>query len=436
MSSDIASTSLRKFSACLVWSDCSSMRDSLVTPSTSRAMSAPNSALDVVERRDRVLDRVVQQAGDDRGGVELHPGEDAGDLDRVREIGVARGAQLRAMRLHRIDIGAVERVLVRLRIVGLDPLDQLELPHHGAAACVLQRRRDAVFAARQFTRQTGPPSGSAALARRGASRLLLAAELLVDFLLDLGSDLFLGAGSSPSSLSSSTVSRSSSSSSSTASSSISSSPITEPVGSATPNSVDLELRVLLGLVDLDVLLHALDQRILQVSSGTVSSAISRSATTGFLSLSRSSVSGAPDGDVARPLRREQHQLEAVRHLDDAIFDGNARHSPILHSPVECPEYMGALAVRTTSVPPQGSASCARRRAGCRPLDPCRATRLYESVPPGRMAEWLCNGLQIRVQRFDSASGLHRGPLAGCLWQLSRRSAIVRRGRISKSASDR
>jgi hypothetical protein len=23
-----------------------------------------------------------------------------------------------------------------------------------------------------------------------------------------------------------------------------------------------------------------------------------------------------------------------------------------------------------------------------------------------MAEWLCNGLQIRVQRFDSASGLH------------------------------
>ena len=42
MSSDIASTSLRKFSACLVWSDCSSIRDSLVTPSTSRAISGPN----------------------------------------------------------------------------------------------------------------------------------------------------------------------------------------------------------------------------------------------------------------------------------------------------------------------------------------------------------------------------------------------------------
>ena len=71
--------------------------------------------LDVVERRDRVLDRVVQQAGDDRGAVELHLREEAGDLDRVREIRVARGAQLRAVRLHRIDIGAVERVLVGVR---------------------------------------------------------------------------------------------------------------------------------------------------------------------------------------------------------------------------------------------------------------------------------------------------------------------------------
>src|SRR5258708_7056666 len=27
-----------------------------------------------------------------------------------------------------------------------------------------------------------------------------------------------------------------------------------------------------------------------------------------------------------------------------------------------------------------------------------------------MAEWLCRGLQILVQRFDSASGLHRSPV--------------------------
>ena len=42
MSDDIASTSLRRFSASLVLSDCISSRRRLVTPSTRRAMSSPN----------------------------------------------------------------------------------------------------------------------------------------------------------------------------------------------------------------------------------------------------------------------------------------------------------------------------------------------------------------------------------------------------------
>ena len=44
-------------------------------------------------------------------------------------------------------------------------------------------------------------------------------------------------------------------------------------------------------------------------------------------------------------------------------------------------------------------------AGLARLDPCRGAALY-LAPSGRMAEWLCRGLQILVQRFDSASGLH------------------------------
>jgi hypothetical protein len=32
--------------------------------------------------------------------------------------------------------------------------------------------------------------------------------------------------------------------------------------------------------------------------------------------------------------------------------------------------------------------------------------LYLARAVGRMAEWLCRGLQILVRRFDSASGLH------------------------------
>src|SRR5271167_280384 len=46
------------------------------------------------------------------------------------KVRVARIAQLRAVGLHRIDIGAIERVFVGARVVALDKLDQLELPHH------------------------------------------------------------------------------------------------------------------------------------------------------------------------------------------------------------------------------------------------------------------------------------------------------------------
>ena len=90
-------------------------------------------ALDLVERGARVLDRVVEEGGRDRGRVEAEPGQDAGDLDRVVEIGVARGSQLGAVRLHGEDVGPVEQVLVGVRVVGLDALDQLVLAHERAA---------------------------------------------------------------------------------------------------------------------------------------------------------------------------------------------------------------------------------------------------------------------------------------------------------------
>jgi hypothetical protein len=109
---------LRKFSACFVWSAIDQPRD-----------LGPEQLLDIVERRERILDRIVQQAGDDRGTVELHAREDAGDRDGMREIRIARGAQLRAMRFRREDISAVQRVFIDIRIVGFDALDQLELAH-------------------------------------------------------------------------------------------------------------------------------------------------------------------------------------------------------------------------------------------------------------------------------------------------------------------
>src|SRR5258707_7558217 len=68
--------------------------------------------------------------------------------------------------------------------------------------------------------------------------------------------------------------------------------------------------------------------------------------------------------------------------------------------------------------------CGNSKAALRPAIPlaargCGLTPLvpdaYISPATGRMAEWLCNGLQIRVQRFDSASGLQRADAAPLLW---------------------
>ena len=62
-----------------------------------------------------------------------------------------------------------------------------------------------------------------------------------------------------------------------------------------------------------------------------------------------------------------------------------------------------------------AAQCGNSKAAANPAIPVAArgcgltllvARAYITPASGRMAEWLCNGLQIRVQRFDSASGLH------------------------------
>ena len=75
--------------------------------------------LDVLIGDQRVLDRVVQQRGDDGGHVELELGQDGGHFQRMGEIGIARGAELLAMRGHGIDIGLVEQRLVGVGVIGL-----------------------------------------------------------------------------------------------------------------------------------------------------------------------------------------------------------------------------------------------------------------------------------------------------------------------------
>src|SRR5256885_5570130 len=50
---------------------------------------------------------------DDGGIVELQPGEDRRDLERMREIGIAGRTRLAAVRLHGVDISAIEQILDR-----------------------------------------------------------------------------------------------------------------------------------------------------------------------------------------------------------------------------------------------------------------------------------------------------------------------------------
>ena len=87
--------------------------------------------VDFGPRRVGILDHVVQQRRRDGRVVELQVGQDGGDFERMGEIGRAGGALLVAVRLHRIDVRAVEQRLVRLWIVFQNPFDEFVLPHHG-----------------------------------------------------------------------------------------------------------------------------------------------------------------------------------------------------------------------------------------------------------------------------------------------------------------
>ena len=132
MSSLSASRNLRRFSAARSFSDWASILRQLGHAVDEAGDVLAEQLLDLFGGGERVLDRVVEDRGDDRLVVELEVGEDARDLDRMAEIGVAGGADLGAVRLHREDVGAVDQPLVRIGIVGADLLDQLILSQHAA----------------------------------------------------------------------------------------------------------------------------------------------------------------------------------------------------------------------------------------------------------------------------------------------------------------
>ena len=85
----IASSILRKFSACASCCDWNSMRSSLETPSTRSATGLPNRFEMSSVGDGGVLDHVVQQRRHQRLRVEVPLREDLGDRERVRDVRLA-----------------------------------------------------------------------------------------------------------------------------------------------------------------------------------------------------------------------------------------------------------------------------------------------------------------------------------------------------------
>ena len=129
----IASTSLRKFSACLSRPVFSSSFVSFVTPSTNPAIGLPNRAAISAQFDAGIFDRVVQQRGHDAARVQPVSRQDVGDGNGMGDVGVAIVAPLVAMRLHGHDVGGVDKAGISLRIVRKNALRQFELTDDAGA---------------------------------------------------------------------------------------------------------------------------------------------------------------------------------------------------------------------------------------------------------------------------------------------------------------
>jgi hypothetical protein len=73
----------------------------------------------------------VQHAGHDAGLVELQLGQDAGHLERMDQVGLARLAQLALVDLGRVDVGLLDQLEVGVRVVAGDPVEDVVQAQHG-----------------------------------------------------------------------------------------------------------------------------------------------------------------------------------------------------------------------------------------------------------------------------------------------------------------
>ena len=87
--------------------------------------------LDALDGRQRVFDDVVEEAGGDGDGVELHVGEEVGDGEGMDQVGLARMADLSPVLEGREDVGPPEQLDVGVRAVGPDFFEEILEANHG-----------------------------------------------------------------------------------------------------------------------------------------------------------------------------------------------------------------------------------------------------------------------------------------------------------------
>ena len=134
MSSTMARSSLRKFSACRSSEVEKGILLILVTPSTMCSTSVAEVLLDALGLGEGVLEHVVQQAHRDAGGVHAHLGQDGRHLEGVDEVGLARGARLALVLDRGEDVGLAQQLEVGPRMVAPHGLVDVLEADHGAEA--------------------------------------------------------------------------------------------------------------------------------------------------------------------------------------------------------------------------------------------------------------------------------------------------------------
>ena len=130
MSSTIASSILRKFSACRSSLDENGDGADLRDPFDDVRDLGTEQLLDPLDGGQRVLDDVVEEAGRDGDGVQFHVGQEVGDSERMDEIWLPGVADLSPVLERREDIGFPEQLDVGVRAVGPDLFEQILEANH------------------------------------------------------------------------------------------------------------------------------------------------------------------------------------------------------------------------------------------------------------------------------------------------------------------